>query len=286
MLMMPVDLFGAYTKGREYAIDRNWNDLNQSANVESKWLANDQRQLKNWFGQDTYQNSIDNNNAATAMSQMGLATQQAAYPGSINAGLNYSDKVTMDRQALVDNAALIQNSISNSTRANAENVNYNAGQMSGQAGINQRLLPEGLNAYEQQQRGKFAADVIAGSNAGALTQGDINNTLAGQQLKALNIAEGIKQVPTNADLFQANADYQRAHLAAQYPTAHGQPLPTPPIAQGTPVGQQGIQQLLQQRTARVAALQQQLQQLQASGGQNTIPYFNAQAELRSLAGVN
>lgn len=69
MFYLPVDLFSPFIKGREYAIDRNWNDLNQSNQVERGWLDNDRRQLDNWFAQDTYDDKLATSNANARINQ-------------------------------------------------------------------------------------------------------------------------------------------------------------------------------------------------------------------------
>lgn len=101
MLYMPVDLFGSYIQGREYAIDRNWNDMNQSNNVEQGWLNNDAKQLNNWFTEDTYGNNLSNSNAGARINQnkaigSDLNTQLAltGQPGAVSAAQSLSDYQT------------------------------------------------------------------------------------------------------------------------------------------------------------------------------------------------
>lgn len=77
------DIFGAYVRGREYAIDRNWNDLKQYEAVEAARNMNDQTALdilrqRAQFGGDmsVFQNNVD----ASARANQ---TQEAAHPGMI-----------------------------------------------------------------------------------------------------------------------------------------------------------------------------------------------------------
>lgn len=98
MLYMPVDLFSSYIEGRENAIDRNWNDLNQANRVEQGWLSNDAQGIKNQFSLDTYGDNISNSNATARVNQnkavgSDLNTQiaVAGQPGSLMAAQSLSE---------------------------------------------------------------------------------------------------------------------------------------------------------------------------------------------------
>ncbi|MDU8950923.1 MAG: hypothetical protein E7G41_02540 [Bifidobacterium sp.] len=103
MLFIPNDLFGAWIKGREYGIDRNWNDLNQSNNVEQGWLQNDAQQLSNWFKQDTYNDQLARSNAGarTAVNQadgsdLNLQLARTQQPGALaTAGLQSDTQIAL-----------------------------------------------------------------------------------------------------------------------------------------------------------------------------------------------
>lgn len=69
MIFLPVDLFTPYIKGREMAIDENFEDLKDANQVEQGWLNNDAAQLKNWFTQDTYGDNLARSNAAGRIDQ-------------------------------------------------------------------------------------------------------------------------------------------------------------------------------------------------------------------------
>lgn len=106
MIFLPVDLFGSYIKGRENAIDRNWNDLNQSNQVEQGWLNNDNQQLRNWFTEDTYGDRLASSNARGRMDQNSatgsdLNTQiaQVGQPGALAQAAMGSDYQTALRDA-------------------------------------------------------------------------------------------------------------------------------------------------------------------------------------------
>lgn len=80
---MPVDLFTPFIQGREYAIDRNWNDLNQANKVEQGWLNNDAQRWRNMFTEDTYQDKLQQYQNQTAASNMERQIAEAGHPGNV-----------------------------------------------------------------------------------------------------------------------------------------------------------------------------------------------------------
>lgn len=83
MFFMPVDLFTPFIQGREYAIDRNWNDLNQANKVEQGWLDNDARRWRNMFTEDTYQDKLQQYQNQTAASNMARQVAEAGHRGNV-----------------------------------------------------------------------------------------------------------------------------------------------------------------------------------------------------------
>ncbi|HDX7412996.1 TPA: hypothetical protein RPO50_001454 [Escherichia coli] len=83
MFFMPVDLFTPFIQGREYAIDRNWNDLNQANKVEQGWLNNDAQRWRNMFTEDTYQDKLQQYQNQTAASNMERQIAEAGNPGNV-----------------------------------------------------------------------------------------------------------------------------------------------------------------------------------------------------------
>lgn len=83
MFFMPVDLFTPFIQGREYAIDLNWNDLNQANKVEQGWLDNDARRWRNMFTEDTYQDKLQQYQNQTAASNMARQVAEAGHPGEV-----------------------------------------------------------------------------------------------------------------------------------------------------------------------------------------------------------
>ncbi len=83
MFFMPVDLFTPFIQGREYAIDRNWNDLNQANKVEQGWLNNDAQRWRNMFTEDTYQDKLQQYQNQTAASNMERQIAEAGHSGNV-----------------------------------------------------------------------------------------------------------------------------------------------------------------------------------------------------------
>ncbi|MVV97510.1 hypothetical protein [Escherichia coli] len=83
MFFMPVDLFSPFIQGREYAIGRNWNDLNQANKVEQGWLNNDAQRWRNMFTEDTYQDKLQQYQNQTAASNMERQIAEAGHPGNV-----------------------------------------------------------------------------------------------------------------------------------------------------------------------------------------------------------
>lgn len=83
MFFMPVDLFTPFIQGREYAIERNWNDLNQANKVEQGWLDNDARRWRNMFTEDTYQDKLQQYQNQTAASNMARQVAEAGHRGNV-----------------------------------------------------------------------------------------------------------------------------------------------------------------------------------------------------------
>lgn len=83
MFFMPVDLFTPFIQGREYAIDRNWNDLNQANKVEQGWLNNDAQRWRNMFTEDTYQDKLQQYQNQTAASNMERQIAETGHSGNL-----------------------------------------------------------------------------------------------------------------------------------------------------------------------------------------------------------
>lgn len=181
MLFVP-NLFDSYIRGREYAIDRNWNDRNQFNNVVQGELSNDRAALGNLFAQTTFGDQVARANAAgrvaqnnAAGSDMDLELRNAGFGGQL--GLTQAQSATQEAQAaavfdnLRDYARLINRQtesdlgllgtridtqnrygpplIQNTARNNVQQSELNSDLIQGQT----RILPAQLDAQERIAQG-------------------------------------------------------------------------------------------------------------------------------------
>lgn len=201
MLFIPQDLFSAWIKGREYGIDRNWNDLNQANNVERGWLTNDAQQLSNWFKQDTYGDQLARSNAtartalnSAAGSDLNLQLAQAQQPGALaTAGVTSATQQALARAAQNNIPAYVgaqQNlwdannvtanaraqalkeygtqQLQNAARANAQNAQN--------AALQAEYFQDTLPLQQQVQRAELEAQRRLLQNAGQQTAVPVNTS--------------------------------------------------------------------------------------------------------------
>lgn len=183
MIYLPMDLFTPYIKGRENAIDRNWNDLNQSNQVEQGWLNNDARQLNNWFAQDTYDDRLASSNAKGRIDQNSatgsdLNTQiaVAGQPGALAQAQTASDYQTALRSA-------------------------------SQPYITPMANNNALFSYGQ------SVDRAAQGNAAIATAPQIRTATANNTLAAANLQGNV--IKNNAELLPLQQEVQRGNLTLQ-----------------------------------------------------------------------
>ncbi|EPF5676100.1 hypothetical protein ACSTAE_002859 [Escherichia coli] len=120
MFFMPVDLFTPFIEGREKAIDRNWNDLNQANQVERGWLDNDAKQLSNWFKQDSYLDRLQQVKNKTDVSNMNRDLMAAGQGGNLAQAGMYSDIYTDFASKLGPNIDTVTRNMLDSVLGNAE----------------------------------------------------------------------------------------------------------------------------------------------------------------------
>ncbi|EOO9070259.1 hypothetical protein GJM53_RS19805 [Escherichia coli] len=120
MFFMPVDLFTPFIEGREKAIDRNWNDLNQANQVERGWLDNDAKQLSNWFKQDSYLDRLQQIRNQTDVSNMNRDLMAAGQGGNLAQAGMYSDIYTDFASKLGPNIDTVTRNMLDSVLGNAE----------------------------------------------------------------------------------------------------------------------------------------------------------------------
>lgn len=112
------DLFGAYMKGREYAIDRNWNDLANYEKIEAARNANDLSAIdilgqRAQFGgrMNIFQNNVDSSARANEVAE-------AAQPGLLANADSGSMMQQDQRSAFMANRPDYQQMLANTAQAN------------------------------------------------------------------------------------------------------------------------------------------------------------------------
>lgn len=92
MAIVIPDLFGAFQKGREYAIDRNWKDLENYETIEKMRNANDMAQLA--LLQERYYTPLKMNMFANNAdnSEMQSQIQFTAYPGALSNARQFTNQ--------------------------------------------------------------------------------------------------------------------------------------------------------------------------------------------------
>lgn len=183
MIFVPVDLFSPYIRGREQAIERNWNDLNQSNQVEQGWLNNDARQLNNWFAEDTYGDRLLSSNA------QGRVSQNQAIGSDLNTQIAQVGQPGALAQAQL--AADYQQALLGSTQPYVAPIARN----------------NALFSYGQ------SADLAAQGNAALNTAPQFRAATANNNLAAANL-QG-QAIQGNASLLPLQQDVQRGNLELQ-----------------------------------------------------------------------
>ena len=235
MLYMPIDLFSPYIQGREGAIDRNWNDMNQSNTVEQGWLNNDAQQLKNWFAEDTFGDRISDSNArmrtnqnAATGSDLNTQIAMTGQPGAVSAARSLSDYQRAMEAAAFPN---IQAIAGNQAR-------FLLGQSADNAARGDALLQYSQQVRDQQLRNQR---LMGQSNQGA-------------------IQAAIDQQPMQSEVAVQNLLAQQRALEAFQPGA-GNLLPQPAaVPSGVP-----------SNPLMPAPVQQVGQPMQQAGGGNIMP---------------
>lgn len=177
MIYLPTDLFTPFIQGREYGIDRNWNDLNQSNKVQEGWLNNDAQQLKNWFTQDTYGDNISNSNAGARINQnkatgSDLNTQiaLAGQPGAV---------------AQAGSASDYQQALANASRPNIPTIAGNQAQYQLGQSVDNAARGNALVQYAQPLRTAQVQNDLTTTQNNATVLGNQNELFPVQQQTAI-----------------------------------------------------------------------------------------------------
>lgn len=186
MFFIPVDLFSPYIQGREMAIDRNWNDLNQSNQVERGWLSNDASRLNNWFAEDTYGDRLASSNAR------GRIDQNSATGSDLNTEIARAGQAGSLAQATM--ASDYYQALRDATRPYVAPM----------AGNN------ALFSYGQ------SVDRAAQGNAAIATAPQLRTATANNNVAAANLQSQV--IRNNADLLPLQQNVQRGNLQLQQVT--------------------------------------------------------------------
>ena len=196
------DLFGAYVKGREYAIDRNWNDLKNYEQVEQMRNSNDLQALdllakRADFGgtRNIFQNQVDSSARANEVAEY-------AQPGMV-ARADTGSKFAQDQRSVyLNNRALAQQALN-------DTFNTQLGKMvnaaTAQRGENDYLRPyaydiganRGYGAHQTSEANRVTAAnaVNAARQAVALSNQAYNNNYAAGQLQGIQTSYAIQNAP-------------------------------------------------------------------------------------------
>lgn len=196
MLVIP-DLFGSYQKGREDAIQANWQDLANYEKIQQARTANDRANLQLLAEQQDYgANRSVVQNTADASS---MATEQLFHlqPGKIAQADQFSDlagvQYGVTKSAIADGTipAIYANSIG--TNLNTSQTNFNtSGVNSLQSGINLGAVRNNIPALTQS-----ANDIVAG-NAAATSYNAKNLLHNAEQDQGLRDSNAVVALSSNA----------------------------------------------------------------------------------------
>lgn len=214
MLYIP-DLFSAYAKGQEEAIDRNWNDLNQYEAVEQARTANDVAKINLQAGLDDYGNNRAISDAVGTQAMIGEDLLKRGYRGdAANAEMN-SDLATSQYAAVANNLQGLDNYNNSLLASNIGVGQNNADAALAYSNVTQGNLPGTLAAFSG---GQQAQNQVATQNAllaPVINQNNLNNSIATQGLNAATIQTGVMQNANTQNLLPLTYTSQVEALEAQ-----------------------------------------------------------------------
>ena len=201
MIVIP-NLFGAYQKGREAAIEANWNDLKNYENIEAMRTRNDRDALQLLAEQADYNinRSMMRDNGDVSALNAALANERF-----------YSDVYNARNNALLGQA---QYTAATSAAADGRLQNYANGQLtttfnngntnlynSGVNSIDARARYNGLNAHRNDY-GQLVADTVG------------FNIRNGQN--TINMGDSLRGVRNETETFNAQATRDQAFAAQEF----------------------------------------------------------------------
>lgn len=213
MIYIP-DLFSAYTKGQEEAIEKNWNDLNQYETVEQARTNNDLARINLQAGMDDYGNNRAISDAVGTQAMIGEDLLKRGYRGdAANAEMN-SDLATSQYAAVANNLQGLDNYNNSLISSNIGVGQNNADAALAYSNVTRNNLPGTLAAFSG---GQVAQNIVAGQNAQyapIINQGNLTNSVATQGLNAATIVTGGLQNTATQNLIQPSYEAQVAALEA------------------------------------------------------------------------
>lgn len=213
MIYIP-DLFSAYAKGQEEAIDQNWQDLNQYETVEQARTNNDMARINLQAGMDDYGNNRAISNAVGTQAMIGEDLLKRGYRGdAANAEMN-SDLATSQYAAVANNLQGLDNYNNSLIASNIGVGQNNADAALAYSNVTRNNLPGTLTAFSG---GQVAQNLVAGQNAQyapIINKGNLDNSVATQGLNAATIVTGGLQNTATQNLIQPSYEAQVAALEA------------------------------------------------------------------------
>lgn len=204
MIYIP-DLFSAYAKGQEEAIDRNWNDLSQYESVEQARTNNDVARINLQAGMDDYGNNRAISNALGSQAMIGEDLLKRMYPGdAANAEIN-SILAGAQYNSVMNNLPLLDTATNSTLVNNLGQQVYTADANTAFRNVDTNLLPEKTAAYKNAQGATYQ---VANQNSTAApidNQATITSNRLARGLNDATIATGVAQnAYTQANLPLAN----------------------------------------------------------------------------------
>lgn len=228
MAVIIPDLFGAFQKGREYAIDRNWKDLENYETIEKMRTANDMAQLA--LLQERYYTPLKMNMFANNAdnSEMQSQIQFTAFPGALSNARQFTNQA-------ISNEGVQAATLGDTALANIAAITGNNAKTKAQGAIDVAQA----NNTDTGLVGKARADVVNEKARNALAnikiEQDIFKKSSEEKLLAINnsiealkniqelqpLLNQINNLKTAGDynraltlLIQAKGDYERAKIQA------------------------------------------------------------------------
>lgn len=250
MIYIP-DLFSAYTKGQEEAIDQNWKDLTQYEAVEQARTANDMARIGLQAGMDDYGNNRAISTALGTQAMIGEDLLKRGYRGdAANAEMN-SDLATSQYNAVLNNLPGLD-TLNNATLSSRIGTGINTADGAlAYSNVDRNLLPQSLAAYNNAKNAGLTVANQNSANAPTANAALINSNEQTRVLNDANTGLGLAQTQNALAILPETFALQRSSVAQ---------------AQGNIATTE--QQKLQQQSAAIAAnINQLYAQISASQAQ-------------------